>query len=163
MKTFEQAQTIYKHKMDAIKKVNAKILERKQQLVRLNKKKSKLFDNVHWTEDLIRPVMELVKAEFPTIVWDDEDLVPLGMCSRVCVFGKIEGEVIARLSFTTGDIYDGILFYDTGERDGDFQPNSIGAMNGLGNIREMVTDINVIYAHIIKQLGELTGKDLEVK
>jgi hypothetical protein len=138
-----------------IKKVKDKILQRQAQIERLEKKKYKLQKNSWWGDLLIRPIMELVKQEFPQLTWDLERLVPMGMCNRVLVFGKCDGLTVAMIGFTPMDIENGILNYDVSERKGDYMSDP----NGFSIKSEPLTNIKDLFNHIEKQLI----KNLEIK
>ena len=138
-----------------IKKVKDKILQREAQIERLEKKKYKLQENGWWGDLLIRPIMELVKQEFPQLTWDLERLVPMGMRNRVSVFAKCDGVTVAMIGFTPMDTKNGIVNYDVSERNGDYMSDP----NGFSIKSEPLTNIKDLFNHIEKQLI----KNLEIK
>lgn len=131
-----------------IKSVNDKILQREVQIERLQKKRSKLQENGWWGDLIIRPIMELVKEEFPQLSWDLERLVPMGMCNRISVFAKCNGITVAMIGFTPMDIENGIVNYDVSDRKGDYMSDP----NGFSIKSEALTDIKDLFNHIEKQL-----------
>ncbi len=138
-----------------INRIKDKMLQRQAQIERLQKKKYKLQENGWWGDLLIRPIMELVKQEFPQLKWDLEILVPMGMCNRVSVFGKCDGVVVAMIGFTPMDTENGIVNYDVSDRNGDYMSDP----NGFSIKSEPLTDIKDLFNHVEKQLI----KNLEIK
>lgn len=150
----------YIAKQDEVKKVQNKIFEREKQIERLTNKKYKLQDSAWWGDCLIRPIMELVKVKFPQLIWDDKRLVPMGLGCRVSIFAHIEGieECVAYLVFSPGDVRNGGIFYDTGEKKPNYPNGSIGQLNGFDNICKEVETIEEIFEYIEKQLIVKTSK-----
>ena len=132
-------------------RIQDKIDQRERQIYRLENKKERLMKKSWWGDVLIRPIMELVKAEFPQLTWDSERLVPMGMCNRVSIFAHMEGETVAMIGFTPS--VDGVN-YDVSSRRGDYMSDP----NGFSIKSEPITDIKDLFKHIEKQLekkGEL--------
>lgn len=150
----EESKQNYLNKHNAIKETKAKIKQREMQIERLKKKLDKQWDNSWWGEILIRPIMEMVKAKFLKLTWDDERLIPLGLCSRVSVFGHIGDKTVCMIAFTPSNLNEGIIAFDTGEKKGSYPQGSIGDLNGFQNVSEDIHDIEQIYKHIEKQLNE---------
>mgnify|MGYP001611918873 CR=1 FL=1 len=153
MKTLEIIREEYLAKKAEIAKVEAKIIERRKQIDRLNKKERRLSDANWWVDALIRPVMELVKAKFPQLTWDDERLIPMGMGCRVHVFAKHNDKSVAYLAFSP-DNGDGKLWFETGEVKEGYPSGSIGAMNGFDRVQKPLERIEELYSHIVRQLAE---------
>lgn len=140
-----------------VKTIENKISQKEKQIARLNKKREKLSEKCWWGTSMIRPIMELVKARFPQIVWDDDRLTPMGLCNRVSLFGRVDGNEennLIILCFTPSDTRNAMIAYDTEERTGEYPPNSIGAMNDMNKVSEDLTDMEQIYKLIEKQLNE---------
>ena len=95
--------------------------------------------------------MELVKAEFPQLSWDTERLVPMGMCCRVSVFAKMDGETVAMIGFTPS--VDGVNF-DVSQRNGDYMSDP----NGFSIKSKPLTDIKDLFTHVESQIK----KELEL-
>jgi hypothetical protein len=163
MQNFNEIREAHIKMRNEIKEIENKIKMREQQIVRLKMKQDKKAAKCWWGTSLIRPIMELVKARFPQIVWDDDRLIPMGLCSRISLFGRIDGKLwsdkedyeegkLIILCFTPSDTRNGIIAYDTEERKGSYPENSIGAWNDMDKVSEDITDIEQIYKHIEKQL-----------
>lgn len=150
--TLEESRQQYVEKRKEIDKIEDRINMRRAQIDRLLRKKDKRWEGALWTDNLIRPIMELVKAKFPDVVWDDERLVTMGLRSNVYVFGEMDGKTVASICFTPYDLDNGILAYDTGEKEGSYQEGSIGAMNGFDNITKPIEDIQEIYDLVEKKI-----------
>ena len=149
---FETAQDFYLNKKKEIKKIEARIQQRTEQIARLTKKEIKLWNESFWGEIFIRPIMEMVKEKYPTIVWDDDRLTPMGLCNRISLFGDTKDGKTIMICFTPSNLKEGIIAYDTEERSGGYPENSIGSWNQMDKVSEDITDINQIYNHIEKQL-----------
>jgi hypothetical protein len=135
------------------KAIEDKIVMREKQIERLNKKLRK--NRAWWGDVLIRPIMEAVKEKYPDLTWDDERLIPMGLRCAVSVFGYV-GEmktenVVVGITFTPGVTEEGGIYIDTGET-GTIKPiypaNSIGGLNGFGNVTKLVTSLEDVYSHI---------------
>ena len=126
-----------------------------------HKLNSKSWDekfSVHWhelLEEILREVDERTGLNF------SEDIHgTYGLRNETPVFAY-SGEphdhttVIASLTFTPGDVEKGQIFLDTGENTGAYNPNSIGGMNGFGNITEEVTSIDVVIENLKRRNPEL--------
>ena len=153
MKTIEESREGYLNSQLEIKKVNDRIEQRLDQIVRLKNKIGRLYDKSFWGNHLIPPIMELVKEKFPLIKWDDDEgFTPMGLCNRVSLFGKIEDKTII-LCFTPSNLQNGIIAYDTEERKGEYPKGSMGDLNHMNKVSEDITSIEQIYIHIEKQLN----------
>ena len=104
----------YKKVQSEIEAVRNRICQREKQIARLKIKESRLVNN-GWWGNLIRPIMKLVKEKFPQIKWDDERLVPMGLCCRVSVFGELDRKDDGLMMLCFVPHYNGIA-YETGER-----------------------------------------------
>lgn len=148
-----ESRNTYLNIQKKISQIRNRIEQRKKQIVRLENKRNKLWEYSFWGDYLIPPIMKLVKNKFPDIIWDDDRLTPMGLCSRISLFGKIKDKLII-LCFTPSNLNEGIIAYDTEERKGSYPENSIGAWNDMNKVSEDITSIEQIYAHIEKQLKE---------
>ena len=140
-----------------------------KKIVRLQKKINKLNNNYpYWTENLLLPILNEVKALTPQLTWDFKRLTPMGMRSAVFVFGSDkDGNTIVGLCFTPGDLDNGIVHIDTGETEGNYSKNSIGNLNGFNNLTtpvESFDDImNIVNAQIKKTEGCFFYKNMRLK
>lgn len=152
-KILEESQKAYVDIQSEIQKIRDKIRQREDQILRLKNKQEKLYDKSFWGELLVRPIMEAVKEKFPELEWADENLVPMGLCSRISVFTHFNDKTVM-LAFTPTDLNNGIISLDTGEKEKGYPKNSIGELNGFGRICEPITDIQQVFDNIQKQLDE---------
>lgn len=113
---------------------------------------------VHWTDDIVRPILrEVDKRTGLNFSEDAENKVMncFGMRPECPVFAHDDkGECIAFLMFTPGE--NGAVYIDTGENTGEYHPDSIGGMNGFGNVTEEVTSIDVIINNLCRRFPELS-------
>lgn len=148
MNTIEKLRDSYLTRENEIDMINNRIEQREKQIERLNKKRNKLQEKSFWGDLLIRPIMELVKDKYPEIIWEDDSLTPMGLCSRISLFGMINGKTIILCFTPTNDF----IAYDTEEREGAYPKDSIGAWNDMDKVSEDIVNIEQIYTHIEKQL-----------
>ena len=150
---FELIQSAYLIKRNRIQAKQDKV-ERLEAQIR------KLQDKTHWTDDLIRPVMEQVKHLFPDLTWDDEKLIPMGMSAKVSVFSRLKDlpndENLISLVFSPG--IDADLHMETGDNDGTFPNGSLGQVNGLNNITVKIKSIDQVCDRVSEQIKELRAK-----
>lgn len=143
----QQIYLSYQDKKAAVQAFDNKIKEAEKKIERLKKRKDKI--RCHWTDNLIRPVMEELVKITPDIQWEmKERLIPLGMRCNCSVFGKTKNNITVGVTFTPGA--DDTLNFDTGEYHTGCQNNTLGDLNGFNNITAGLTDI--------KQLVELIRK-----
>lgn len=154
MKSLIQSQQEFLAKNEQIEKVNDKIRQREQQLKRLIDTKHRYEANNHWTDGLIRPIMNLVKAKFPQLTWDDKELVPMGLGNRVSIFARVKGkdECVAYLVFSPCGVTKGQISYETGENTNRYPTDSIANMNRFNNTIKIVETIEEIYDYVEIQL-----------
>lgn len=152
MKTLKESQEDYKAKVLKIERVRERIEQREKQIERLRKKEDRLLDTRSWCDDLIRPIMELLKVKFPEITeWDDERLTPMGLCSRVSLFPKYKGETLI-ICFTPHNLSNGIIAYDTEENTKRYPKGTLGYYSDMGKVSEPITDIEQVFNHIERQI-----------
>lgn len=138
----------YSEKITAVQVFDNKIKETEKKIERLKKRKDKIC--CHWTDNLIRPVMEELVKITPDIQWEMKDrLIPLGMRCNCSVFGKTKDNITVGVTFTPGK--GDTLNFDTGEYRIGCQNNTLGDLNGFNNITAELTDI--------KQLVELICRE----
>jgi len=142
---YTQSQT----KIAKMKKREVELLAKAE---RLKKRRYKLESNNHWTEQLIRPVMELIKPYFPTLSWNDERLTPMGLRCAVTVFGSDinTNETITSLTFTIDSLEKGDLCYDF-KKGAEYPKGSIGYLNGFNNESKIIESIDELINYIEQQ------------
>jgi hypothetical protein len=142
-------------------KKNAKVEKIEERIMKLEAKRDKYNTPYwYWTNRLIRPILNLVKAKFPQVEWDkDKRLVPLGLTNRVSVFGMYKNKHVM-ISFIPTDTRNGRISFETDKREQEYPENSIGAWNNMGLERIELTDVQQLYDYVQKQLNEI---DIKVK
>lgn len=147
------------------KAIEEKIEMRRKQIYRLEKKLDK--QRAWWGDILIRPIMEAVKEKYPQLTWDDERLVPLGLRCAVSVFAHVGEDkyenCVASITFTPGDTEKGEIWFDTGEKRGNYPSGSLGDLNGLSNVTKKVESLEEIFNHIDKDLERNKEKLNQIK
>ncbi len=114
--------------------------------------------DVHWYELLKEILKEVDKRTGMHFITDN--LNSFGLRCETPVFAY-SGEphdhttVIASLTFTPGYVEKGQVFLDTGENTGAYHPDSIGGMNGFGEVTEEVTSIEVVIDNLKRRYPEL--------
>jgi len=137
------------------RRIADKIVQRSNQIARLEKRRTKLA-YPHWTAELLRPLWEEVKTHFLMVEFSDkkdEYMYPMGMNSRVTLFAKYGGETLM-VAFVTGSLKKGELYYETG---GITQENAYDCVtnpNGFGRKKELVTSVEQIVGFIKRQITE---------
>lgn len=113
--------------------------------------------DTHWTDDLVLPILQEVDRITGLNFHEDNSLNTFGLRCECPVFAKDEnGNVLAYLCFTPGDVEKGQVFIDTGEKSyAECSPNSLAALNGYDNVREEVTSIEVIIDNIKRNNPDL--------
>lgn len=124
-----------------------------------HKLSSKSYRSVtlHWTDDIVLPILREVDKRTGLNFYEttkESGMACFGLRAECPVFAINEkNETIALLVFTPGP--DGAVYIDSGETTGDYQPGSIGGMNGFGNVVEEVTSIEVIIENLCRICPEL--------
>tara|TARA_R110000772_G_C13310268_1_gene440074 strand:+ start:17119 stop:17595 length:477 start_codon:yes stop_codon:yes gene_type:complete len=157
METLQQIKENYVTKRNEIKKIKARIEQREAQIQRLQKKRWRREEDNHWTQNVLRPIMDLVKTKFPNLVWNDFNYTPMGMRNAVSVFARHkdtpEESCIGSIVFTPNWLDGGVVHYDTKEKT-HAPNNSISDLNGFNNKTAPLTDIQQLYDHVQKQLDD---------
>jgi uncharacterized protein YlzI (FlbEa/FlbD family) len=143
MKTFKEGQEKYLKTQNRITRV-------RKEIERLKRLEDKLWcsKDSHWTDILIRPLLNEVKVLMPEITeWDDDRLTPMGLMNRVSVFPKYNGKTLY-LPFLHGN--DAELLIETKEIEEIYPEGSIAALNGMGKKWVVVQSAE----HIVEILKE---------
>ena len=114
--------------------------------------------DVHWIDDLLKPLLKEVD-ERTGLNFTSDTFHTYGLRNECPVFAMDGDRVLAYLCFSPGDIKKGELFLDTGDKRGNYPPDSIGALNGFDNTTEEVTSIEVIIENIKRRHPELNIKN----
>lgn len=149
----ENSKREYQNSRAIIKSLEDEIILKENQIERLKKRKNRIQEKFWWGDVLIRPVMEDVKLKYPHLTWDTERLIPLGLRCAVSVFAHdYDDKTVAMIIFTPGS--NGELWIDNGQRKSSFQHGTIGELNGMNNVSVILTDMEMLYEHIERQLKE---------
>lgn len=139
-------------------KKSAEVKKIRERIKKLEAKRDKFYSTYwFWTNRLVKPIMKMIKARFPEIVWEDDRLVPLGLMNRVSVFGKYKGETLM-LSFLPSDTEHGRISFETDKKVQDYPENSIGAWNHMGYEQIELNDIQQLYDYVQKQMKNVEEK-----
>jgi uncharacterized protein YfbU (UPF0304 family) len=138
-------------------KLNA-LTERKIKLEKKILKISKTKCDIkypHWTENLLKPVLNIIKEQTPQLTWDfveEKQLNVFGLRCDCPVFAHFEGETVVYLNFTC-NIKEGILYFDNGKTKNNKKDFDI---HGFNNEREELKNIEQLLEFVNKQFLENT-------
>ena len=152
--TLTEIQKSYKEKQEKTNYLKDRILHRKQQIERLQKRLDKAYDNSAWTENLLSPIIDLIVRKFPNVKWEEKTLIPMGLRNNVHFFGKFQDKTIG-ICFTPTNLDKGIISFDTGEKKGNYPTNSIGGLNGFQNVSKQLVNIEDLYTHVQNQITKV--------
>lgn len=127
-----------------------KIRWHEKRIERLKAKRSSL-KYPSWTEDYLRPILEELARLTPDITWDFERLSVFGLRCDCPVFGKNREQITTGITFTH---HNGQLYYDTGETKNNYDPNTIGGLNGFNKVSAPVESIETLLVHVSKVIEE---------
>jgi hypothetical protein len=125
MRTFKEGQEKYLKTQNRITRV-------RKEIERLKRLENKLWNSKdsHWTDSLIRPLLNEVKVLMPEITeWDDDRLTPMGLMCRVSIYPKYNEKTLY-LPFLHGN--DADLLIETKEIEDTYPEGSLGYWNGMG-------------------------------
>ena len=145
--------------VDAYDVKQNRIKAKKDKVERLQMQIEKLYNKTHWTDDLIAPVMSIVKETYPNIIWDDKRLIPMGLGAKVSVFGRVQNlpedsENLISLVFSPSMLG---LGFETGEEIGGYARGSMGQMNGFNMKTVEITSVQQVLDYVNKQVIELNN------
>lgn len=130
-----------------------------QKMGEYHKLSSKSFRavTVRWTDDIVLPILREVDKRTGLNFAEESEhkgMMCFGIRGECPMFAYDKnGECIAYLKFTPGE--NGAVYIDTGENTGEYHPDSIGGMNGFGNVTEEVTSIEVVVDNLCRNFPEL--------
>lgn len=125
---------LYQLEIDTREKIEEKIHMREKQIKRLKKKLERAWNiTPSWTEFLLRPLLNEIKALLPQVEWEEDDrLIPMGLMSRVSIFGKYKKQTIY-LPFIPADLRnEGEIMFEADKQKEFYPEGSIGKLNGMG-------------------------------
>lgn len=108
------------------------------EIERLQEERKRL-DELHWTEELLRPVMREIARLTPEIGWKlDETFHPRGIRCAVSVFGRLkDGGQPVCITFTE---LGGELYFDAERTESRFVPETLGATPCMNTLSVSVGD-----------------------
>lgn len=124
----------YNAKRDTLKAMDEKIEKREAALDRLKAKRDKLWDSVSWVDDIVKPLALSLREH--TAADNFKVYGPFGLRAYTSIYLE-KGNMTGGITLTMND---GKLFYDTGEKTGDYEHGSIGELNGFDNVTAPLPD-----------------------
>ena len=123
-----------------LKRIDEKILQRSRQIERLKKKRDKVYYSFSWIDNVVKPLMhDLEKATGLT----GEIYGPFGLRAETSIYlRKDMSKSITEtetLSIELEHMSDG-TYYATGEETNNYQPMSIGWLNGFHHVMAPLPD-----------------------
>lgn len=156
MENFNNAKSEYNKQRDYLED---RIEYRRRQIERLEKKVDKLA-YPHW-HDALKEIGEYICKQTG---YDYEILGPFGLRANTSLWivdktkdrrDEFDKYIIWRLSvcphYAENNMY---LTYDTGRKQGNYNQNSLGAMNGFDNVEEVLPDTIEEVWELMKSLKE---------
>ncbi|HLO91592.1 MAG TPA: hypothetical protein VK172_10555 [Lentimicrobium sp.] len=146
-------------------KKTAEMKRLKERIDKLQKKYDKWYSSGFWFwgDRLVRPIYKMVKAKFPEIRWDKGDrLVPMGIMSRISVFGMYKNKTVM-MSFLPTDLDKGLISFETDKKLEEYPENSIAAWNNMGYEQIQLTDIQLLYDYVQKQIDKIEENRNQIK
>jgi hypothetical protein len=161
---FSSLMQAYKNSRDELEN---KIAIRQKQLERLQGRLRKIHWP-HWTEQLLRPVLDEIEKQLPGWNCDKDGLLPMGLSCRVSVFFSKEDilqpsnhytrKTSISIIFTPGDLDKSELLYETGEYTNRYGPGTIGAINGFNRVTKPLESIEEAVALLKAQINTQKSK-----
>ena len=107
------------------------------------------IEQLHWTEGLLRPVLQEIARQTPDIEWEQkEEYHPLGLRGAVLVRGRIKNGSPVFVTFTE---LGNDLRFDTDSVCSRFAPGTLGELNGMNTLSASVKDGTPLLEYIRKQ------------
>lgn len=130
-----------KKQEEIIQKRRDEIQVKERSIERAKKKINKLYSQLSWTELLLRPIVDYIRNKYTNISWKDyERLVPLGIMSRVTIYGIYNDQDIS-ISFIPCELPH--IALETSNRIEVYPTESIGNVNGMGYEMVDLTEENI--------------------
>ena len=158
--TYKQGYYSYRKESD---RIQALIDKKKEQIVRLEKKRNKL-DHPSWIETIIEPIAKELIRHFPRRHYDV--LGPLGLCARTSIHfykngvpdnKKCEGDNCLSITFTPDGLHEEcqttLSVTDYSKNTGRYPVGSIGEINGM-NYPRIPIDDNLEVEELLKYIDK---------
>lgn len=128
------------------------ISEAQESVETVGTKMNEQWDIIPDIEDtLIQPLGKFIRDNhFPARTLDISG--PFGLGSKYYIYFHEAVDSFLSLVISPGSIYEGELFYETGETTEEFSAGSIGEINGFNRVTKQVENINELVEHLNKQL-----------
>ena len=122
------------------KKAELKVLEDKiekheRSIERLKAKYYKTCDSLSWVKCLVYPLAEELKNLVGAEKYDVYG--PFGLRAETSIYLR-KGKMSGSITLTPHDNFR--LYYDTGEKRGQYEARSLGALNGMDNVEAPLPD-----------------------
>ncbi|ANH81670.1 hypothetical protein A8C56_12365 [Niabella ginsenosidivorans] len=141
--------------------IQNKIYVRQRQIERLNQRLKKLH-GPHWTEDLLRPVLDEIKKQLPGWDYGADRLIPMGLGCRVSVFftkerfsrspNQYNRNKSISIVFLPGELDNAELLYETGKQLNRYGPDTIGAINGFNRVTKPLQSVEEAVSFLKAQI-----------
>jgi hypothetical protein len=171
-KSFEQIRQYFAkkhtHHSDKREKINKKMEQLKHQLQTLETRLISLEEKCpKWIELLLRPTVMIIEKQLQELGWEREDrrLSPMGTNRRVPVFFVKKGSKSKQTDTTTdddiyivfrpGNLKEGQLLYETGEKINAYPRGSLGDLNGMNLVAKPLESIEEATTFLKKQIDEM--------
>ena len=157
-----KANNAERERLETLISLKREKIERLQtQIKKLEDKQSKNWRNYpHWTDELLRPIIEELKKAVPEITdWDDDRLTPMGLMCRVSLFPKRKDDqehTIMLCFIPPSNLDSGEVMFETNKKRAGYiepHPNSIAAMNGFGREAIPVESIDQLAEFVRSQFN----------
>lgn len=161
-KQLQQALTTANTAYETERKRIDKLVETKERQIKKLEAKKRKLTYPHWTEYLVRPVLNEIEKALPEWKRDSDRLSVFGLGCRCPVFfyHKDDNEAdrderIVGITFLPGDLDNAELRYETGKQECNYPANSIGYLNGFNNITKPVESIEELIAFLKTKIAQL--------
>lgn len=158
LQNYLRQEKIYNTRSEEIetkKKMIRKRIDKLQiQISNLDKKQAAII-YPHWTEYIVRPIMEEIVRLTPEIQWEErEQLHVFGLRAECPIFGTTACGRTIGITFTF-DHSDLKLYYDTGEEKKRYYSDTIGDLNGFNHVQGIVESMETVLSFINQQTTPL--------
>lgn len=169
IKDYTEAEKIREKEYDSMYKdieyLKAKIAEREQQIERLKKRINKRRDDHYkknypdWIETIVKPLMRDLEKETEL---HGEIFGPFGLCCKTAIYLREDMEKTITeqdtIHITLEPPHKGKLYYETGEIKGGYPNGSIGELNGMNKVLEVLPDTIEEIVQIMHSSNKLRSK-----
>lgn len=148
----EQALEAYEAKE---RKYQEELSRVQRKLARYQAKRGELIPTFNWIETFVHPLAQAIQQELGLASY--EAYGPFGLRSEVSIFWHSSEDDLDKptysLRLTPYNLATGVIHFDTGEVSEHYDPNTIGALNGLGNQTAPLPDSLDELIHQLKSMA----------